>query len=84
MKKKTTDEVLGFKLEHNVPMPLKLGPRALKYPWRQMKVGDSVFVAGVKQGTIGSSLLWAKTTMGGGANFATRTVEGGVRVWRTA
>lgn len=73
-------------IEKNIPIPARsggAGPEAnsLAGKLRAMDVGDSIFLAGKKQtnvvtqsGAIGRPL---------GRKFATRVVEGGVRIWRT-
>ncbi|HQT62754.1 hypothetical protein [Acidiphilium sp.] len=67
-----------IEIEKNVPMPM----RRQRYPWRQMKVGDSFVVPGKTSGAFsGAKRAAAKAT---GFKFATRNVEGGVRVWRVA
>ena len=71
-----------FKIESNIPLDIMAGARP-KYPWRNMKVGDSVFFDG--QNSQGNASVAAK--MFGrmnGVKFASRSVDGGVRVWRIA
>ena len=70
-----------FKIEHKIPMPKRRGgSRPAKYPFREMKVGDSFFVPDVKIYSFASQAsLWGKKL---GAKFSCLTVEGGVRVWR--
>lgn len=65
-------------------------PKLEKYPYKQMEVGDSFFVPVKENQTIDSlqSGLKACTRTYVLVNkldfeFATRRVEGGVRVWRT-
>ena len=52
-----------------------------KYPWDQLKVGES-FLATVTISNIGNSRNRAEKRTG--FKFTTRTVEGGTRVWRVA
>lgn len=70
-----------FKVEKDVPVPTARW-RNSKYPWADMKVNDSFFV---KDGRVGNLLTsakhWAKRE-GNGAKFMTRSIDGGVRVWR--
>lgn len=72
-----------IKIEKNVPLPKrKLGnPRASRYPWDSMEVGDSfVFPTKVKRTTAMSlSYRTGKIT---GKRFAIRSVNEGIRVWR--
>lgn len=53
-----------------------------KYPWREMSVGDSFLTRNVSINTVSACASAAKRATG--YNFVCRTVEGGVRVWRTA
>ena len=74
--------VVMLKIDKNVPMPRPDASPVAKYPWRDMEVGDSFFVAGktMKQfaGIPGSA------SRKYGKKFSARSVEGGVRVWRVA
>jgi hypothetical protein len=65
-----------IKIETGLPIP----DRA-KYPVAQMNVGDSFFVAGKTSATISGALAYYRSD---GVRLATRTVDGGVRVWRIA
>jgi hypothetical protein len=65
------------KIEKGIPVPAKrAGRRALL---KTMEVGDSVFFAGAKLGTISPY-----TRQEGPLKFTCRTIDGGVRVWRIA
>lgn len=69
-----------IKIESGVPIPENRGIQA-KYPFSEMKVGDSFFLHNAKIGKISSAKAhWERKL---GAVFAIRTVDGGVRVWRT-
>ena len=78
---------MAYDIEEKVPLPQpRLGGR--KYPWTEMKVGDSFIVTvdteqqTAVQGTVaGSARAYGKKH---GQKFTTRIVDGGVRVWRTA
>lgn len=70
-----------FMIEKNVPLDQSCGNQA-KYPWRQMEIGDSFFVPNVKTNLITNCAAAIKKRAG--LQFTCRTVEGGVRVWRTA
>ncbi len=77
-------EVTEFKIEQGIPVWGRSG-FTLKYPFREMKVGDSVFIANRAPSVMHSSLDYAKRCMGEpGVKFACRTVDGGCRVWRIA
>ena len=66
-----------FKIEKAVPVPPKKGGgRAPKYPYRDLEVGDSFFVPGIK--TTGASDAGKRL----GLKFTQRRVDGGMRVWR--
>ena len=69
-------------MEQGVPIPEGRSGRPRMYPWPEMKVGDSVFIAGNPSKPRASLNLWkAKTPT---SRFVTRTEPGGVRIWRTA
>ncbi len=73
-----------IKVEKGIPMPPAScgGVTGAKYPWRDMGVGDS-FVAVGKAGKQFSSAVQA-AQRATGRRFATRTIDGVLRVWRTA
>jgi len=50
--------------------------RACKYPWKTMEIGDSFFVSDTKPNSGMASKIY-------GRKFVSRTVDGGIRVWRT-
>ena len=71
-----------FTIEKGIPVPKQVGAgRKNKYPFDAMEVGDSFFV---KDGTVKtlsrSCGIYGKRLE---RKFASRTVDGGVRVWRT-
>ena len=55
--------------------------RTEKYPWAQMEVGDSFFVA---WGNPASFTAYWQAGIRHGMKFAKRSVDGGVRIWRVA
>lgn len=70
-----------FTIEKGIPVPKMTGAgRKTKYPFESMQVGDSFFV---KDGTV-KTLSRSCGTYGKRLErkFASRTVEGGARVWR--
>ena len=77
-----------FKIQSEVPLAKIVKSRRFKYPWALMQKGDSFFVPTTKETTIGklqaclssSGLNYSRKNTG--TKFATRRVEGGVRVWR--
>lgn len=86
-----------FQIEKAIPLPaVEAGQgRPPKYPFAQLEVGDSFFVpAEVKEGdTQEQAVARLRGRMDSnkrqgqkltGFTLAVRTVEGGVRIWRTA
>jgi len=65
-----------FKVEKGIPVP----PVKNKYPWLQMEVGDSFFVPGVTCKEFRTQPSSAGRRYG--RKYASRSVDGGVRVWR--
>jgi hypothetical protein len=71
-----------FKIEKGVPLiPRPGGRTGSKYPLDEMEVGDSFLVEGGTVKNLSCTIRAHAKKVGG--KFATRTVEGGVRVWRT-
>lgn len=74
-----------FEIEKGIPLPEsnKARGRELKYPFRKMLVGDS-FVVPVSTRLEYQKLSSAASQAGirSGMKFATRRVDGGVRVFR--
>lgn len=73
-----------MQIEKNIPIPEIEGRgRPREYPFYDMEVGDSVFFDGetlpCKQ-YVAAKIAGSKT----GKTFSGRTVDGGVRIWRTA
>lgn len=69
-----------FKIEKGVPIPTWHD----KYPLRDMEVGDSFFIPlsnDKKKNTSARNVLW-QCSKPLGIKIATRTVDGGMRVWR--
>lgn len=85
---------MAYKVDHNVPLPRDVAqatapkkPRKVLYPFRQMSEGDSFFVrTTAKNHSLIARRLYASAHHAKkvipGANFITRSVTGGVRVWR--
>lgn len=80
-----------YSLEAGVPIPeTKTGHHRMRYPFKEMAVGDSFFVPFGDEDKP-SSLLRRLCSAAGSASFRldwhptfiARTVDGGVRVWRT-
>lgn len=74
-----------FEIEKGVPLPEKKFGN--KYPFAQMEVGDSVLIPfEVEGGAVRAQDLRARLSPSisrlAPRKFATRRVEGGIRVWR--
>ena len=71
-----------FVIEKNVPVPPLNAARQI-YPWPDMAVGDSVFVA--DQTTTDNAAIGARVHgYRHQKKFAARREGSGVRIWRTA
>jgi len=72
-----------YQVEKEVPIP-KARQNSV-YPFAEMNVGDSFFIANVDK-LKAASIRACASTFGKkkGMKFSCRHVEGGVRVWRTA
>ena len=73
-----------IKIETDIPLPL-VTRRGTRYPFAEMKIGESFFLSCASK----HEALKAQATVGHCARYAlgrnkivTRTVEGGIRVWR--
>lgn len=66
----------SIKIEKGIPIHIKSA-----YPFSSMEIGDSFFVKGLDSGRFSSTICYAKVK-NPGMNFTSRTVDGGVRVWR--
>lgn len=77
--------VAEFVIDKGVPIPQAPRGRRPKYPFAQLEVGDSFFVAGESRKIVTnlSRLAHSHKTRHGG-DFVTRVVDGGARVWRVA
>ena len=77
-----------YGVERGVEIPPPQGGRKPVYPWVEMARGDSFFIAheGPAAGVRGAKAVdagrqWAKR-QGRDIEFTSRSVPGGVRVWR--
>lgn len=70
---------MKFHIDKSIPPPTK--PALQKYPFPDMKVGDSIFVRGESAGNIKK----AATVWGHRHNrvFISRREKDGFRIWRT-
>ena len=68
-----------MKIDKKIPLPSKSsGGRKSKYPWTDMTPGDSFSVVGSNTAPVPP-----RRFLDDGWKFASRTIEGGFRVWRT-
>jgi len=76
-----------FHIERNIPLPEQSRGVRNKYPWRQMRVGDSFLVPcgeyEVPEVMNSLTSCRAGAQRSTGYRFALRKAAGGVRVWRT-
>jgi hypothetical protein len=73
----------AYTIEKGIPLPPSAnGPgRVGKYPFAQMRVGDS-FVCDKPQTNLGATLAYSAKKLG--IKFATRKIDAGTtRIWRT-
>lgn len=68
-----------FHVDKGLPIPHAATRQ--RYPWKEMDIGDSFFVADGNQKSIACAAYQATARLGW--RFITRTVDGGIRVWRT-
>ena len=79
-------------IEHNVPIPPHGNVGAVRYPFRDMKTGDSFFVkqeAGESRKKLSArvrsaSAQFRRRSTGEVVSFTTRMEKNGIRVWRTS
>ena len=75
-----------YKVEKDVPIPenVSRGSKS-KYPWDEMEVGDSFFVADAdkrKKKSISATISQHRKLNKNFGRFVTRSIDGGLRVWR--
>ncbi len=74
-----------YEIEKGVSLENAPRKTDLKYPFREMEIGDSIFVAcDDSKSRVAMSRLVSAAYRFKPKKFATRTVEGGIRCWRTA
>ncbi len=77
-------------IERGIPLPRKTPGKPLKYPWRDMAVGSSIFIEGGEQARSAalSSASSRKRNLPEGFKLASRKAEKdgkkGFRIWRVA
>lgn len=77
---------MEIKLETGIPIPSRAKSEAAKYPWKEMKVGNSFVVPRINgepmqltRDRANKAVTYAKKY---GHKYCTRTIEAGIRVWR--
>jgi len=81
----------SFKIEENIPLPtIPRGATSspIKYPWAELKIGDSFFVPlvdksimTIRNGIIIDLKKFSNQT-GHKIKITTRAIDNGIRVWR--
>lgn len=69
-------------IDKGVPMPAKSTGRPSIYPFKNMEVGDSFYVAGRSPRLMGGAITGAKKS--NGFDFVSRAEGEGTRIWRIA
>ena len=75
-----------MQIEDNIPPP-EPSHRGVMYPFRRMKVGQSVFFADEPKGTASKPAIAARVAQCDSKKelmFTARKIAGGVRIWRIA
>lgn len=71
-----------FAIEDNIPPPVPTKGRPQLYPYDRLEVGQSFFVPNGDYRTISTcARRWGRSN---NRSFVARTINGGVRLWRTA
>ena len=70
-----------MKIERNIPPPEYTQDNRVKYPFRELKVGDSFFVDGKEKGHRARAAA-RQMTVRTNITLLTRSENGGVRIWR--
>ena len=80
---------LNMKIETGIPAPdFKKRAPSKSWPFKNMKVGDSVFFADEPNGTtsrppiIAYNLAAKRRAAGRPITFSAKAIDGGVRIWR--
>ena len=78
MKKPQPSNPTAFPIKKNAPIPNKERiSYPEKYPWAQMKVGDSFFIPD-REKPLTTTYAARKHNM----KFTQRSMDGGIRIWR--
>ena len=71
---------MSIKIDKDVDLPERGAGRPNTYPFGEMEVGDSFFVDGIPKERVRSAAN--QYGIRHGRKYATRSVDGGIRVWR--
>jgi len=71
-----------YKIDKNIPIP-KSKTKRTQYPWREMAIGDSIFVSDEEAPPSGAYTTPSYFALRNPEyKFTTRKVDGGYRIWR--
>ena len=76
---------LELKIEKNIAIPAKYKAKPRKYPWRELKVGESFLIpcnTSAERSHAASGVLQAARGSVWSGKLTTRCCPEGVRVWR--
>jgi hypothetical protein len=71
-----------LKIDADFPLPVNMDDDGFTYPWDDMKVGHSFFIPGRTMRAASKRVQKRQKTSG--HRYTCRTMDGGIRVWRTA
>lgn len=76
-----------LKIDKNVPLPEETGSGVKKYPFTTMGLHESVYMAGAnidgKEYSAARRIAYLRRKSGEQCKFVARSVDGGIRIWRT-
>jgi hypothetical protein len=71
-----------FKIEKNIPVPIKAKNIEAKYPFMEMEVGDSFFVPNMRKESLSTTICKWRKRRKIKFQFLTAKERNGVRVWK--
>lgn len=75
---------MAFEIEKGIAIPkVASGGGSTKYPWADMEIGDSFFVQHPASKNV-KAATHAHNQRYPNSRFKSRSVDGGVRIWRVA
>lgn len=80
----TGDNIPEINDDIPLPPPGSSGGRKPIWPWKVMEIGESFLMPEDRIATNSAVRAASRAGKGTGRKFATRSVEGGVRVWRVS